>query len=800
MFGIRPFAPVYDCIVNAHDLRLVALAAAICALASFAAICLLHHVRRSNDQTRPLWLAVSATSTGFGIWATHFIAMLAFSPGIPSAYNVTLTLLSLIAAIVLTGAALAVAVTSTAGGISTWVGGAMVGGGIAAMHYCGMAAFEIQGRIIWDPTLVTASILSGALLGAVALRVGLSDETLRSKVLGALLLTLAICSHHFTAMGAAQIVFDPTIAFSASALPSGWLAVAVAVASIMIVVLAFTGIAVEMRDRRRRDLETARMQGLANAAIEGLVICEGHNIVTANDSFAALVGSPAETMVGVELDTCFADPDTRLKLISTPDRPIEDNLRRADGSWTPVELIMRRVEFAGKPHHAIAIRDLTARKEAERRIRFLAHHDALTMLPNRVTFQERLRNALERINRVDTLAVLCLDLDRFKVVNDTVGHPIGDALLKAAADRLRQCIRTGDLIARLGGDEFAIVQTQIAQPTDITALAARMIECISAPYVIEGHHLVIGLSIGIAVAPTDGLDQDRLLKNADMALYRAKADGRGVYRFFEPAMDARMQARRTLELELRKAIANAELELYYQPLVETKTRQVSGFEALLRWRHPARGLISPVEFISLAEETGLIVPVGDWVLHQACAEAAAWPVRARVAVNLSPVQFKGGKLLPSIKSALAKSGLAPDRLEVEITESVLLQESDATLATLHALRGLGVRVSMDDFGTEYSSLSYLRRFPFDKIKIDQSFISEMPDREDCLAIVRAVTAMGSSLGIVTTAEGVETPEQYEQLVREECTEVQGYLLSAPPPACEVREMLRKLNPKLKVVA
>jgi diguanylate cyclase (GGDEF)-like protein/PAS domain S-box-containing protein len=778
----------------------VALAAVICAIASFSAICLLHHVRRSNDRMRPLWLTVSATSTGFGIWATHFIAMLAFSPGIPSAYNLALTLISLIVAIALTGIALAVAVTSAAGGLATWVGGAMVGGGIAAMHYTGMAAFEIQGHIIWNPTLVMASVLLGALFGATALPAGLSSETLQSKVLGALLLTLAICSHHFTAMGSAKIAFDPTIEFSGDVLPSGWLAIAVALASIIIVIIAFTGIGVEMRDRHRKDLENARMRGLANAAIEGLVICDGDKIVTVNDSFAALVGAPAENMIGVSLDQCFADKHTRLKLVSNPNCPIEDDLRHADGSWSPVELIMRPVDFAGKPHHALAIRDLTARKEAERRIRFLAHHDALTMLPNRVMFQEQLRNALERVSRGDVLAVLCLDLDRFKNVNDTLGHPIGDILLKAAADRLRLCIRSGDLLARLGGDEFAIVQTQVTQGTDITALAARLIEAISAPYDVGGHQLVIGLSIGIAVAPTDGLDQDQLLRNADMALYRAKSDGRGLYRFFEPAMDARMQVRRRLELELRRAISDGEFELYYQPFMDAKTKRVSGFEALLRWRHPVRGIIAPLEFISLAEETGLIIPIGDWILHQACSEAAGWPTRERVAVNLSPIQFKGNKLLSSIKSALAKSGLSPDRLEVEITETVLLQDSDSTLATLHALRRLGVRVAMDDFGTGYSSLSYLKKFPFDKIKIDQSFIRGMSDRDDCLAIVRAVAAMGSSLGIGTTAEGVETSEQFEQLVREGCTEIQGYLLSVPQPACEVKEMLKKLNPRLKVVA
>jgi EAL domain-containing protein (putative c-di-GMP-specific phosphodiesterase class I) len=308
------------------------------------------------------------------------------------------------------------------------------------------------------------------------------------------------------------------------------------------------------------------------------------------------------------------------------------------------------------------------------------------------------------------------------------------------------------------------------------------------------------LSIGIALAPGDGLDPDRLLKNADMALYRAKSDGQGLYRFFEPEMDARMQARRRLEIDLRKAIANSEFELFYQPLVGMQRENVAGFEALIRWHHPERGLILPLDFIPIAEETGLIVPIGDWVLRQACAEAVTWPSDVKIAVNLSPVQFKNKGILLSVISALAASGLSPSRLELEITESVLLQDGEATLAILHELRGLGVRISMDDFGTGYSSLSYLRKFPFDKIKIDQSFIFDMSDHDDSLAIVRAVIAMGSGLGIATTAEGVETAEQFKQLKLEGCSEVQGYLFSPPRPAAEVKGLLASINPVLKATA
>jgi diguanylate cyclase (GGDEF)-like protein len=444
--------------------------------------------------------------------------------------------------------------------------------------------------------------------------------------------------------------------------------------------------------------------------------------------------------------------------------------------------------------------DITARRRIEAKIAYMAHHDALTDLPNRLQLYEHLGQMLARPKRGEHVAVFCLDLDRFKDVNDAYGHAVGDLLLKAVADRLRQCVRDTDMAARLGGDEFAIVQAGASQPTDATSLASRLIEVIGAPYELAGDQVTVELSIGIALAPGDGLDPEQLLKNADMALYRAKSDGHGLYRFFEPEMDARMQARRRLEIDLRNAIANSEFELFYQPVVDMQTEHVTGFEALIRWHHPERGMIPPLEFISVAEDTGLIVPIGDWVLRQACLEAATWPSDVKIAVNLSPVQFKSKGLLLSVMSALAASGLSAKRLELEITESVLLQDADATLAILHELRGLGVRISMDDFGTGYSSLSYLRKFPFDKIKIDQSFIFDMSAHNDSLAIVRAVIAMGSGLGIATTAEGVETAEQFKQLKLEGCTEVQGYLFSPPRPAGEVKGLLASINPTLRAIA
>ncbi|MEI8150262.1 MAG: EAL domain-containing protein [Hyphomicrobiales bacterium] len=455
------------------------------------------------------------------------------------------------------------------------------------------------------------------------------------------------------------------------------------------------------------------------------------------------------------------------RIVAVSQRPMQD------GGWVAVH------------------EDITERRRAEAKIAHLARHDMLTNLPNRVLFREHLENAFDRIQTGRGFAVHCLDLDHFKTVNDTLGHPIGDELLKLVAIRLIEAVPATDFIARIGGDEFAVVQTNVSQPEECSLLASRIVELVSRPYDIDGRHIVIGASIGIAVAPNDGVNPDLLLKNADMALYLAKGDGRGTHRFFEREMDKRLQSRRALELDLRKAIANGEFEVYYQPILYLQTGKVSGFEALVRWNHPERGMISPLDFIPLAEETGLILPLGEWVLRTACAHAAKWPQPIGVAVNLSAMQFKGRNLVQLTLNALAASGLPSSRLDLEITESVLLQDEAHTLSLLHQLREIGVRISMDDFGTGYSSLAYLRNFPFDKIKIDRSFVRDMLVRKDCQAIVRAVVGLARSLGITTIIEGIETKEQLAGAKADGCDEGQGYLFAKPMPEREVAEFLAR---------
>ena len=547
--------------------------------------------------------------------------------------------------------------------------------------------------------------------------------------------------------------------------------------------------------------QNLRLDAALTNMVQGLCMYDAEGrLVISNARFAEIYGLPsamiAPGMTMRELMSLLvkygkvsgADPATSLVLreeIVHESKPGAFIQKLTDGRSIAVS-------YGPNPHDGFVVtfEDITARLAAEERIKHLAHYDALTDLPNRVTFYERMEAILGGARGGEPVAILSLDLDHFKSVNDTLGHPIGDIMLKTVAERMRSCVREQDLIARLGGDEFVVVQVSSAALAAIPALAARLIEAVGAPYELEGHQIVIGLSIGVAVAPGDGNEPDVLLKNADLALYRAKSDGGGTYRFFEADMDARMQARRTLEMELRKAVLKNEVEMNYQPIVDVKSGKITSCEALIRWRHPERGTIPPMEFIPVAEETGLIVPIGDWVLMQACVEAARWPEQISISVNLSPAQFKSRNLVQSVKNALAQSKLPPERLELEITELVLLQETDGAFAILHQLRKLGIRIAMDDFGTGYSSLGYLRSFPFNKIKIDQSFIRDLPTKEDSLAIVRAVVGLSSSLGITTTAEGVETSEQLTRLKNEGCDEVQGFLFSAPKTGSEIEVLLR----------
>ncbi|WP_246692974.1 bifunctional diguanylate cyclase/phosphodiesterase [Methylobacterium sp. WL64] len=578
------------------------------------------------------------------------------------------------------------------------------------------------------------------------------------------------------------LTFDPARLLPPEAVPPELMAPVVAGVSLGLLALALVGLRLTLNFRAQVRRDQERLRELASLAVEGLAVCDGMVITTANRSLERLSGLGAGALNGRQLSELFPGLD----VTTMPEREErEAELIGADGQRVPVRVLRSDVRLGGKPQTVLAVRDQRERLQTESRMRLLAFSDALTNLPNRTRFHELVaQHAASYHEHGRAFAILMLDLDRFKLVNDTLGHGLGDTLLRKTAERLKSALGAHDIVARLGGDEFAVLQVDVAGSEATHALATRIIDLMGRPFLIDGMLVNVGASVGAALAPMDGIDPDQLLRNADLALYKAKADGKGTFRRFEPALDARMQARRGLEADLRRAIAVQEFELYYQPLVDARTGRINAAEALVRWHHPDRGLVSPADFIPLAEETGLIGPLGQWVLRTACAQAARWPTHIRVAVNLSPAQFRDVRLADTVKAALSAGGLSADRLELEITEGVLLSDEERTLATLTRLRAAGVSISMDDFGTGYSSLSYLRRFPFDKIKVDQSFVRQLPSDPESAAIVRAIITMGTCLGMSITVEGVETAEQFAFTTAEGCDQVQGYHVSRPLPLGE----------------
>ena len=565
--------------------------------------------------------------------------------------------------------------------------------------------------------------------------------------------------------------------------------------------------------QRELTLEKNRLATAINNMTQGLLLFDADaRVVVCNQRYLDMYGLSGDVIVpGLPFRGVIQHRKDTGSFVGDVDHYVEQVMRDVGRSHTHFMQTSdgRAIQISSQPvadgGWVATHEDVTERREAEERIAHLAHYDALTDLPNRTLFRNELDRELKRVSRGAQCAVLYIDIDEFKSINDSLGHPVGDELLKEIARRLRLCVRGSDVVARLGGDEFAIVQTNVSAHADITDLVGRIYTAIREPYECLGHRLLTDASIGIAMAPRDGTDLDELLKHADLAMYGAKAEGRRTFRFFEPQMNAKAKARRMLELDLRQAIADGGFtaggfEVYYQPLLNLRDDSVVGCEALLRWHHPERGMISPADFIPVAEEIGVISQLGEWVLTTACQEAASWPDEVRIAINVSPAQFRGGSLPLKVASALAASGLPARRLELEITEAVLIRDDETALGIMQDLREIGVRIALDDFGTGYSSLSYLQRFPFDKIKIDRSFVTDIADAHGSSSIVQAVVNIAASRQMTTTAEGVETLPQKELLRALGCTEMQGYLFSKPKPAAEVREILARHNTRAGAAA
>ncbi|PTS83266.1 bifunctional diguanylate cyclase/phosphodiesterase [Caulobacter sp. HMWF009] len=773
---------VIACLTTEHDLRLIPVAGLVCFAACFTAFRLYSRMRGAKGVVRGAWLLLTGLVAGSGVWATHFIGMVAYSPGLKTGYSPSGTLLSLMIAVLFVGIGFVVA-SAQRTRTNEVAGGLMLGMGIAAMHYTGMSAFVTQGHLVWEQATVAASVLLGVGGATLALMAAGRARSVSRQALGGGILTIAVCSLHFIGMGAITILPDPAVVVPEQMLSGGVLTLAVISITALIILGGLGAVAIESQTSRSA---LDRIRRLANAAYEGIVVVQDGCINDANAAFCELVGAELQDLRGRTLFgeiLSYSDADVLLE-----GQRCEGLLAPlAGGREIPVEIFSRLMDDGARTETSgltvLAVRDLRERRSAEEKIRYLAEHDGLTGLPNRHSLQVRLAAAIDRVEASnESLSVICIDLDNFKEANDQHGHLAGDALLVEAARRLQALVVAPSFSARLGGDEFIVVQVAGGDQAAAAAeLSGRLLEALLEPTTSEGVEIQMGASLGVSLYPDDGRTAEALMANADMALLRAKESGRGAYRFFKREMDESVRERRALARDLRQGIIDGELVVHYQPLARAADGEVCGFEALVRWCHPTRGMIPPLDFIPIAEESGLIAPLGEWVLRRACADAAAWEKPLRIAVNLSPLQLNNPALPTLVHEVLIETGLPPQRLELEVTESALFKDYQRALDNLRRLKALGVRIAMDDFGTGFSSLSTLQSFPFDKIKIDKSFVESINRHDRATVIVRAVLGLGRSLEIPVVAEGVETDEQIIFLRGENCAELQGYAIGRPVP-------------------
>lgn len=771
---------VIECIMLQHDLRLVFLATLVWILGSAALFLLLQRSVDCVEERRRQWVAVAGLAAGIGVWATHFIAMLAYQGTMPMSFAPGLTAVSAVFAILCFWLAFLAAGRefSVRQSLSAGVIAAI---GVGAMHFTGMAAIKAPAVIRYDWETIAYAYAIVALCFTLSFTLFGKLTGLLRIVLPAAFAVVGVVTLHFTAMSAAALAPDPAQMSPAVTQGHGWLVVAIVAAALGLMILALVG---AFLDRLFTDL-----RGLADATLEGLAISSNGRVVEANGQLAALLGINVSDLIGTEV-TCWFKPIDGLSLDAERERPAEAVFRRADGEELLVEISAHRIEYRGRRCQVLAVRDLTARKRAELQVEHLAAHDALTGLPNRARFSA----VLDGLSRTgEHFALFAIDLDRFKAVNDLFGHAAGDAILCRVSALLRDVTKDHDIVARIGGDEFLIIQRGIGDVSDARRLAQSILDAFAHEMDITRDPMAVGVSIGVALFPGDADDADKLRDNADVALYRAKERGRGMACFFDLEMDRLVRERRELEHDLRHAITRGQLSLMFQPLVATAGGAVVGYEALLRWAHPTRGPIPPEIFVPIAEDVGAIIPIGEWVLREACAAAMHWPSHVNIAVNVSAVQFQVPNLPLIVAAVLAESGLCAGRLELEVTESVMLRDRAAALDTLHQLKALGVRIVMDDFGTGYSSLSNLQAFPFDKIKIDRSFVSHVTDDESARSIIRAIVSLGRSLDLPVVAEGVETEAQRQMVLEEGCPQAQGFLFGAPAEAVRGGPNLRSVG-------
>ncbi|WP_010684361.1 EAL domain-containing protein [Methylobacterium mesophilicum] len=780
---------ILTCITERHDEALLFLAASVCAIGIYAASAIAAHAARSEGSVRRKWAVASIVASGCTAWATHMIALLAFRPGMDAGFEPTLTALSLLIVVAGIGAGVGL-VIGRRSRTRRAAAGAILGLGVTGLHYVGQVSYRVTGYATWNMDLVIGSIVISLALSSLAMIVaGERSRMLRHCAVALLLGSIVIL--HLGGMTALVLTYDPQVTLPNSAISPSTIAPIIAAVSLGLLVLAFVGLRMTLNAKAQLRRDRERLRELASLALEGLAVCDAAVITTANRSLEQLSGMTQADLIGCSIARLLPG----LVLDDLPEQVERDaELVGADGEGVPVRVLRKEISLGHKRQTVIAFRDQRERLQSEARLRTLAFTDAVTGLSNRARFDDLLVHHIAALREQDGgLAVLMLDLDRFKTVNDTLGHAMGDELLRKVSARLQGIIGEGNVLARLGGDEFGVLLMRVADDQEPQSVAARIVETINRVFLLDTHLVHVGVSVGIALALTSESRLEDLLRNADLALYKAKAAGRATFRVFEPAMAERIQVRSRMEVDMRRALSDGEFELHFQPLVDVQTGFVTAAEALIRWRHPKNGLIPPADFIPLAEETGLIMQMGAWVLHAACSQAVSWPQAIKIAVNLSPVQFRDDKLPETVLAVLKATGLEAERLELEITEGVLLDDEERTLGMLTRLRSIGVGLAMDDFGTGYSSLSYLRRFPFSKIKIDRSFVRMLPGDAESAAIVRAIITMGAGLGMSTTVEGVETAEQYAFVAAEHCGQVQGYHVSRPLPAAAFQLFLNEMK-------
>jgi diguanylate cyclase (GGDEF)-like protein len=762
---------VLDCVTERHDGSTTVVSVVIALVGMFAFYHLVLRAEESTAARRRTWQLVAAFVGGLSVWATHFVAMLAYEGSVSLRFDLVFTTFSGVIAVcgfwlgIRNGFATRRALTAAS---------ALITMAVVSMHFTGMAGLSAAATLQFDAVKIAGSTLVAFGLFVLSLLLFTRLSGHLRLAAAAAFAVMGICTLHFAAMSATTIIPDPSrplVAMVAiDTADNVWLTSAITAVTLLI--LAASAIAVVV-DRSFVDLK-----GFADATLDGLAVLRDGVILEVNGKFACLLDRTETDLVGMRVEHLLTAADGRP--VDLPRRgPIEATLQDGDRSRV-FEIAVHTIAYGGRPSEVIAIRDLTERHAVQRKVEYLARHDMLTGLTNRTIFQEELATQLDRsLTTGQPFALLALDLDRFKAVNDLFGHAEGDRVLRDVADILRCCSRCGDTVARLGGDEFIMLTAEAADLERVGALASRIQATFRERMNCTIDPTAVGVSIGIAIYPKDGRDAETLAHAADVALYRAKASGRGMHAFYDLAMDRERRDRRLIETDLRQAIAHDELYVLFQPIHSVGENRTVGYEALLRWTHPERGNIPPDIFIPIAEETGMILAIGEWVLNEACRQAATWSEPLKIAVNVSAVQVRLANLAFVVGSVLDASGLDPDRLELEVTETALLTDRQATLDSLRQIKALGVKIIMDDFGTGYSSLSNLQSFPFDRLKIDRSFIAGMGSDDNARAIVRAVVSLGRSLGLPVTAEGIETQAQYQIVVDEGCAHAQGYLFGKP---------------------